>query len=466
VSYLATADYAVIVIYFLLLIGPGAYLARKASRNITVDASPSSDLDMCITRIASLHYQQRENSLMCVLIRAMLGLVLCCSVGLACTSAVISGKATADGRPILWKHRDSEFEHNKLRYFQGPRYAFLGVVNSDTLQDEVWMGSNGAGFSIINTAAYNMNVGIQCPRNDEEGIFMREALGACASLADFEQLLRDTEGKRGVDANFGVIDAMGGAAYYEVGCTRWVKFDVNDPEVAPDGYLLRTNFAFEGSQDKRKGTVRFETISRLVEAEYKSRRLSISFILQEADQSLKNAILDRDLALELPDDSSAPKIILFRDFIVRSSSTSSLIVHGVRPGEDPALTTLWTVLGFPLTTPVIAVWVAAGPDLPEMALSSDGRISPINERSLVLKKRCFPLSVDNAYDYLNLAAVFNKAGTGIAQRLVQPNAEIRRRATVLVNGWRRSAFRKMEAVRQYRWVDSLLSSYYHGEFGL
>lgn len=398
--------------------------------------------------------------------RVVLGLLLCCCAGLACTSAVISGKATADGRPILWKHRDSDFDHNKLWYFQGPQYAFLGVVNSDTLQDEVWMGSNSAGFSIINTAAYNMNAGVPCARQDEEGIFMRQALGACACLADFEQLLRDTEGKRGVDANFGVIDAMGGAAYYEVGCARWVKFDVNDPTIAPDGYLLRTNFAFEGSPDKRKGTVRFATISQLVETEYKTKKLSVNFILQEADQSLKNAILDHDLASELPDDSSAQKIILFRDYIVRSSSTSSLIVHGVLPGEDPALTTLWTVLGFPLTTPGIPIWVAAGPDLPELALSSDGRVSPINEKGLLLKKRCFPLPVDNAYDYLNLGAVFNKAGTGIAQRLAEPNAEIRQRTTDLVSGWRRSTFKKTEAVRQYRWVDSLLSSYYHGEFGL
>ena len=153
----------------------------------------------------------------------VLGLIVIQSAGLACTSAVISGRATADGRPILWKHRDSDFEHNKLRYFQGPRFAFLGIVNSDTLQDEVWMGSNAAGFSIINTAAYNINVGVRCPREDEEGIFMRQALGACATLSDFEQLLRDTEGKRGVDANFGVIDASGGAAYYEVGCAGWVK---------------------------------------------------------------------------------------------------------------------------------------------------------------------------------------------------------------------------------------------------
>jgi hypothetical protein len=204
----------------------------------------------------------------------------------------------------------------------------------------------------------------------------------------------------------------------------------------------------------------------MVEDEYRTRKLSVDFILQEADRSLKNAILGSDLALDLPDDSSAHKIVLFRDFIVRNSSTSSLIIQGVLPGEDPALTTLWTVLGFPLTSPIVPVWVAAGPDLPEMALSPDGKFSPINEKGLVLKKRCFPLSVDNAYDYLDLAAAFNKAGTGIAQRLVRPDAEIRQRTTELVDRWRRSGFRKTEAVRQYQWVDSFLRSHYLREFGL
>jgi hypothetical protein len=396
----------------------------------------------------------------------ILGLFTCYSAGLACTSAVISGKATADGRPILWKHRDSDFERNKIRYFQGPRFSFIGVVNSDTLQDEVWMGSNSAGFSIINTAAYNMNVGVQCPREDEEGIFMRQTLGACATLADFERLLRDTEGKRGVDANFGAIDAFGGAAYYEVGCARWVKYDANDPAVAPDGYILRTNYALSGSPGQRKGTVRYATISRLVEDEFRIRKLTVEFILQEADRSLKHAILDRDLLSELPEDSSAQRMVLFRDFIVRHSSTSSLIVQGVLPGEDPALTTLWTVLGFPLTTALIPVWVAAGPALPEMALSADGKVSPINEKALALKKRCFPLGVDNAYDYLNLAALFNRAGTGIAQRLAEPNAEIRRRTADVLAAWRRSSFRRIDAASHYQWVDAHLSGFYRREFGL
>ena len=48
----------------------------------------------------------------------------------ACTSAVISGKVTPDGRPLLWKNRDTDFPQNSVRYFSGGRYPFVAVVNS------------------------------------------------------------------------------------------------------------------------------------------------------------------------------------------------------------------------------------------------------------------------------------------------------------------------------------------------
>ena len=32
----------------------------------------------------------------------------------ACTSAVVSGKVTPDGRPLLWKNRDTDFMQNHI----------------------------------------------------------------------------------------------------------------------------------------------------------------------------------------------------------------------------------------------------------------------------------------------------------------------------------------------------------------
>ena len=41
-------------------------------------------------------------------------LVLTAECAPACTSAVVSGRATRDGRPILWKQRDTGQLENKL----------------------------------------------------------------------------------------------------------------------------------------------------------------------------------------------------------------------------------------------------------------------------------------------------------------------------------------------------------------
>ena len=59
----------------------------------------------------------------------------------------------------------------------------------------------------------------------------------------------------GVEANFGVIDNYGGAAYYEVNNHSWVKFDVNDD---PQGYRVVTNFTQTGRPEDRRGVARYE----------------------------------------------------------------------------------------------------------------------------------------------------------------------------------------------------------------
>lgn len=70
-----------------------------------------------------------------------LTILLCCPIGSrACTSAVISGKATADGRPLLWKNRDTDHLQNSVKYFAGGRYAFIGIVNSRAKHPEGGVG--------------------------------------------------------------------------------------------------------------------------------------------------------------------------------------------------------------------------------------------------------------------------------------------------------------------------------------
>ena len=85
-------------------------------------------------------------------------LILTISVN-PCTTAVVSGKATDDGRPLLLKNRDADALQNKLVYFFDGKYRFIGLVNSEDKDNkDVWCGFNAAGFGIMNSASYNLKI--------------------------------------------------------------------------------------------------------------------------------------------------------------------------------------------------------------------------------------------------------------------------------------------------------------------
>ena len=145
-----------------------------------------------------------------------------------CTTGVASGRATADGRPILWKNRDnSAAMNNEVNYFTDGKYNYLAVVTVGQ-PGSAWMGVNEKGFCIENSVISDLPRGGQSGAGN--GGFMKLALQTCANLADFEALLKTTNvsGRRTL-ANFGVIDAEGGAAIFETSHVDYVKFDANDP---------------------------------------------------------------------------------------------------------------------------------------------------------------------------------------------------------------------------------------------
>ncbi|MBQ9260649.1 MAG: acyl-CoA--6-aminopenicillanic acid acyl-transferase, partial [Prevotella sp.] len=187
----------------------------------------------------------------------------------ACTSIIVSGKVTPDGRPYIFKNRDTHDLDNLAVQIQGPRYRFIGIVaTKDTLYKSVWSGHNEVGFAIANTAAYNLNgkpePGKPRPQGDDnDGTLMRKALGTCRTLGDFEHLLDSIKAQGPIpsNSNFAVLDAEGGVAYYETGNKGYVKYDANDPLVAPYGFIVRTNHGMSGERSLDQGVERYLTIS-------------------------------------------------------------------------------------------------------------------------------------------------------------------------------------------------------------
>ncbi len=393
-------------------------------------------------------------------------LVVGISYCLACTTAIVSGKFTPDGRPLLFKHRDTSFEQNELMYFNDGKYTYIGLVNSvDREGREIWAGFNSAGFAIINSESYNLNVGDTTRLKDMEGVLMKKALQQCANVDEFAEFLNRYVKPMGVRANFGVIDAQGGAAYFETGNYGYTKIDVNDRAIAPSGYLIRTNFSATGVPDAGYGYIRYETAGILFANAAAADRLTPRFMLQEVSRSLYHSLTGVDLYQTIPADERA-HFVFFEDFIPRNSSVATTVIQGVLSGEPAELTTMWTIPGFQLTTIALPVWITEVGRLPRMVTAGRQNVAPLCDLGLILKAKCFPVKRGSGKRYLNLSALLNRQGTGLIQKLLPLEDKILDQGEKSLESWRKSKFSDSEAIQFYDWVDETILNGYQQYFGI
>lgn len=295
----------------------------------------------------------------------------------ACTSAMAGAARGAGGRWLLWKHRDSGHADNYVRRFAATdsTRAYVALFNaSDTSAREAWIGFNDAGFAVMNTATYNIPAPAS-DRQDREGFVMSAALRRCATLADFQRMLRDNGDRLGVQANFGAFDAEGHGAYFEISDRSALRvFPVDSLSAVAlgvewaggddEGLLTRTNYSLSGGRKGRLGVSRHCAETHLLDSVTATRRpwaspgevaaedfietLSRSFYLPEKGVDLLDGT-----AIRRPDNG---------DVIPRWSSCASVVVEGPLPGENPAETMImWSVVGFPPLSEVHAVTLDSVP---------------------------------------------------------------------------------------------------------
>lgn len=385
----------------------------------------------------------------------------------ACTTAIVSGKFTKNGRPLIIKHRDTGELQNRIMYFEDGEHDYLGVVNSsDKLGKEVWMGTNSAGFCIMNSASYNLKVNDTTKIKDREGIIMKRALMQCETIEDFEKMLTDLPKPLGVEANFGVIDAFGGAAYYETDNWSFTKIDVNDPKIAPFGYVIRTNYSFTGTRDDGYGYIRYLTAEEILYEAEATKSIDHKYFLENISRSLKHSLLEKNWNKDYPKDSNDSFYIITQDYIPRYSSASTFLCEGVKEGESAELTTMWTILGYQFCAAAIPAWVAAGDDLPKLVVGNESGNAPLCTAALKLKEKVYPIKRGNGKSYMNLTSLFNKEGTGIYQKIRKIEDRIFSETEIKLGEWRKNKFNKEEALEYYDWLDNYIEAAYGTEFGL
>ncbi|GHS88329.1 hypothetical protein FACS1894201_09760 [Bacteroidia bacterium] len=369
-------------------------------------------------------------------IAIIVGIVMFTSSAFACTTVILSGKVTKDGRPLMWKNTDTENLNHSLIYSDSKGYPLIGIARSsakDADKAAIWTGTNSKGFSIMNTMSYNLTEANVASRN---GALMRQALEVCSNVPDFKKFLDTLKRPMNVEANFGVIDAEGNAAYFETYTNGYHMVDVNDPAVAPEGYLVYTNFSYTGFYEKGAGYVRYYSAQRQVAKGLPSKAFTPQWIYTNLVRCYYNSLMDVDF-------TSAKALDLFnsyipdRDFIPRRSTANSIVVHGVKKGENPELTTMWCALGFPPCTVALPSWVKLGKENSSLLVRTDTTgTSKICNMALALKATVFNVQRGNGQEYLDFSKLYNKQNTGYIQQLRPIEDHVFTDVNVVLKKWR------------------------------
>lgn len=315
----------------------------------------------------------------------------------ACTSAVVSARASATGRPLLWKHRDTGAKNNFLERVEATdtTYGYVGLFNGgDSLLREAWMGANDRGFAIMNTASYNLAPDTAVVK-DREGVVMSLALGVCATVDDFERLLDTLPRPMGVQANFGVIDACGGAAYFETYDSGYRRFD------AGDGLIVRTNFSMSGKPGEGYGYIRYNTANQLIS---EADSITPALFTEGLSRSFYHSLTGRDYL------AGDERYVADRDFIPRDISTASIVVEGVNSPDDVAELVLWSALGYPPCAPVHRVTLEEIPE--DLRPSGEGYTSPACSEAMELRRSLAPYTGGSWRSYLDLEVL-----RGVVERM-------------------------------------------------
>lgn len=380
-----------------------------------------------------------------------------------CTTAVISGKATNDGRALIWKLRDTDYLKNYVKQFpaEDGKYAFIGIVNSvDSVGNEVWGGNNEVGFAIMNSASFNVNLDDSVKVKDKEGFFMKKALETCKTLEDFENLLSNSQKPMGLAAHFGVIDAKGGAAFYEVNNYTWTKYDANDPNVAPEGYILRTNFSETGKPNVGYGFVRLQTAEQLFTETTKEKPLDYRSVIQNFSRCLYNPITKNNYKEMYENEPASDRFIHSDNLITSYGSASCIVIQGVKDNELPQFTTMWTMIGYPNTCIALPLWISES-ELPNTIIYNDSlKNSKLNQYNMSLLKKCYPIDNPDGYHYLKISKLVNKENNGYMQIITPIETNIFDETDKKLNKWRNKMPPKSEIEQFYTQLNNIVEKTY------
>ncbi len=377
-----------------------------------------------------------------------------------CTLGIFTGDATTDGRPILWKNRDITNAVQKFCYYAptvsllDTTLAFIGnAFSSDTTK--VFMGLNSTGFAVINGNSYNL--GDQMIDGIDDGTIMKMALGRCRTLADFEHILDATSVIGRKDCwNYAAMDAFGHAALYECANFSYVKFDAYDSLNEGNGVTLRATFSLSGTRDY-DGYDRYKRACDLVRTRLLTQGIDPRFIFQKLTRDLANPIAD---PYPLPYNGTqngrpAGFICVHDSTINRDNTRSVMVIRGIKPGEDPRLSTIYAMIGQPVLSVAYPLWVESH-QVP--AVLNRGTNVPMYSQVMARHARIYTLHNDG--EYLDSRYLMGKDSVGLFTYTLPLETSILNLADSYLTGWRQNIpGSEVFASVQNLLADSIYNSY-------
>ena len=368
----------------------------------------------------------------------------------ACTIVAVSGKVTADGRPLLFKNRDSSSNDIQIKVADGNCYSYL--CQCKVPDGQALSGFNETGFAIINSYSYNVKNSI----GNRNGYIMQLALENCASVDDFENLLKQFSQSIPAISNFGVMDAKGNVAIFETGQYTYTRYDASDDS---KGYIVRTNFSMSGDMtkiDKLTPTSwpRYNTASIYLEQIIQNQKLSKEHFLTLSRYLVTDD--GSDLYDQAPYDEDDGTMVKFENFIPRDQTTSAMVIQGIKNEESPMHTIAWTTVGPPITTVTIPFWITPSKTLPTKAIHGADGHAWLCQNGLRLKDNIFSNG-----ETIRLALLYNQKGTGIMQKIIRIESEILQQGNELADKIRLNNSAIDDISTYYSWVDNYIEQQYN-----
>ena len=285
----------------------------------------------------------------------------------ACTVFVIDGSITNDGRPISGKLRHPPDPDARQNLRRTNRYTL------DYISAEWGMGINETGLfigdsalSVLNPPLSEVNLlaliteeqlaSMPYDPNEEitSGGFRIDVLAELSTVDQVREFIKYLEAQETLNVKswMAVMDSGTDSSMFEINRMEWWNeyHPLNPNRIAQDtyGFVVRENVAHkmtDGTDDLRIINTRCESGRYNIQGMIDANDLSISTLARgTAGPGEGYEFLRYGPGREM-------------EVIAADNNRSEILVHGVLPGEDPLLTTMWLGLGQVNYTILVPTWV-------------------------------------------------------------------------------------------------------------